>query len=156
MHCLEHKVCFINDSYLCFINYNFPDNPMNLSMPVLPVHNQLPESTKTHVHWVGDAIQPSYPLSSHSPPVLWSPPNSSSLTKKISLTKGSETTYQLVWIKMLSIFQAVFVIFQFELQKRKLVSTTIWYKILKQTKYQTVSHENKVLAVNYQSIRITF
>ena len=33
-----------------------PMNPMNHSMPVLPVHHQLPESTQTHVHWVGDAI----------------------------------------------------------------------------------------------------
>ena len=39
-------------------------------MPGLPIHHQLPESTQTHVHWVGDAIQPSNPLSSHSPPAL--------------------------------------------------------------------------------------
>ena len=45
-------------------------DPMNRSMPGLPVHHQLPESTQTHVHWVGDAIQPSYPLSSPSPPAL--------------------------------------------------------------------------------------
>ena len=37
-----------------------------LSTPGLPVHHQLPESTQTHVHWVGDAIQPSHPLSSSS------------------------------------------------------------------------------------------
>ena len=43
-------------------------NPMNRSMPSLPVHHQLPEFTQTHVHWVGDAIQPSHPLSSPSPP----------------------------------------------------------------------------------------
>ena len=42
-------------------------NPMNHSMPGLPVHHQLPESTQTHVHWVDDAIQPSHPLSSPSP-----------------------------------------------------------------------------------------
>ena len=41
---------------------------MNRSMPDLPVHHQLSESTQTHVHWVGDAIQPSHPLSSPSPP----------------------------------------------------------------------------------------
>ena len=43
---------------------------MNCSTPGLPVHHQLPEFTQTHVHWVGDAIQPSHPLSSPSPPVL--------------------------------------------------------------------------------------
>ena len=43
---------------------------MNCSTPGLPVHHQLPESTQTHVHWVGDAIQPSNPLSPSSPPAL--------------------------------------------------------------------------------------
>ena len=43
-------------------------DPMNHSTPGLPVHHQLPESTQTHVHWVSDAIQPSHPLSSPSPP----------------------------------------------------------------------------------------
>ena len=45
-------------------------NPMNHSTPGLPVHHQFPEFTQTHVHWVGDAIQPSHPLSSPSPPAL--------------------------------------------------------------------------------------
>ena len=43
-------------------------NPMNHSMPGLPVHHQLPEFTQTQVHQVGDAIQPSHPRSSPSPP----------------------------------------------------------------------------------------
>ena len=43
-------------------------NPMNCSTPGLPVHHQLLELTQTHVHWVSDAIQPSHPLSSPSPP----------------------------------------------------------------------------------------
>ena len=43
-------------------------DPMNPSMPGLPVHHQLPEFTQTHVHWVRDAIQPSHPLLSPSPP----------------------------------------------------------------------------------------
>ena len=42
-------------------------NPMNRSMPGLPVHHQLPEFTQTHVHRVSDAIQPSHPLASPSP-----------------------------------------------------------------------------------------
>ena len=41
---------------------------MNRSTPGLPVHHQLPEFIQTHVHWVSDAIQPSHPLSSPSPP----------------------------------------------------------------------------------------
>ena len=42
-------------------------NPMDCSTPGLLVHHQLPEFTQTHVHWVGDAIQPSHPLLSPSP-----------------------------------------------------------------------------------------
>ena len=41
---------------------------MNRSTPGLPVHHQLPEFSQTHVHRVSDAIQPSHPLSSPSPP----------------------------------------------------------------------------------------
>ena len=44
-------------------------DPMNRSTPGLPVHHQLLEFTQTHVHRVSDAIQPSHPLSSPSPPV---------------------------------------------------------------------------------------
>ena len=43
---------------------------MNCHTPGLPVHHQLPKFTQTHGHWVGDAIQPSHPLSSSSPPSL--------------------------------------------------------------------------------------
>ena len=43
-------------------------NPMNCSMPGLPVHHHLQEFTQTHVHRVGDAIQTSHSLSSPSPP----------------------------------------------------------------------------------------
>ena len=43
-------------------------DPMNRSTPGLPVHHKLPEFTQTHTHRVGDAIQPSHPLSSPSPP----------------------------------------------------------------------------------------
>ena len=45
-------------------------DPMDCSTAGLPVHHQLPESNQTHVHWVGDAIQPSYPLSSPSSPAF--------------------------------------------------------------------------------------
>ena len=45
-------------------------DPMNCSMPRLPVHHQLLELAQTHVHRVGDAILPSHPLSSPSPPAF--------------------------------------------------------------------------------------
>ena len=63
------KIIF-EKSYCCYSgNKSCPTvcNPMNCSTPGLPVHHQLPQ---THVHWVGDAIQPSHPPSSPSPPAL--------------------------------------------------------------------------------------
>ena len=45
-------------------------DPTHCSMPGFPVHHQLPEPAQTHVHQVGDAIQPSHPLSSPSLPAL--------------------------------------------------------------------------------------
>ena len=45
-------------------------NPMDCSMPGFPVHHQLLKLAQTHVHWVGDAIQPSHPLLSPSPPAF--------------------------------------------------------------------------------------
>ena len=61
---LEKKVQFSSVTQSC------PTlcDPMNCSTPGLPVHHQLPEFTWTHVHQVGDAIQPSRPLSSPYPP----------------------------------------------------------------------------------------
>ena len=63
------------ETMLCSVQFSSVDqscptlcNPMNRSTPGLPVHHQLPESTQTYVHQVGDAIQPSHPLSSPSPP----------------------------------------------------------------------------------------
>ena len=56
--------------------------PMDCSTPDLPVHHQLPEFTQTHVHWVGDAIQPSHPLS--SPPPAFHPSQHQGLCKWVS------------------------------------------------------------------------
>ena len=56
---------------------------MDPSMPGLPVHHQLPEFTQTHVRWVGDAIYPSHPLSSPSPPAP-NPPQHQGLFKWVS------------------------------------------------------------------------
>ena len=49
-------------------------DPMDCSTPGLHVHHQIPELAHTHVHWVGDAIQPSHPLSSPFPPAF-NPPS---------------------------------------------------------------------------------
>ena len=81
---IEKAKEFQKNIYFCFIDYTKAFNcvhfssvaqscptfcdPMNRSMPGLPVHHQLPEFTQAHVHRVSDAIQPSHPLSSPSPP----------------------------------------------------------------------------------------
>ena len=64
MRVRTHTVQFSSVTQLC------PTlcDPMKCSTPGLPVHHQLLEFTQTHVHWVSDAIQPSHPLSSPSPP----------------------------------------------------------------------------------------
>ena len=67
-------------------------DPMNHSMPGLPVHHQCPESTQTHAHWVGDAIQPSHPLLSPSPPA----PNPSQ-EKLYTVSKNKTESW--VWLR---------------------------------------------------------
>ena len=62
-------------------------NLMDCSMPGLPVHHQLPELAQTHVHRVGDAIQPSHPLSSPSPPAF-------NLSQHQGLFKWVSSSYQ--------------------------------------------------------------
>ena len=67
-------------------------DPMNCSTPGFPVHHQLPEFTQTHVHRVSDAIQPSHPLSSPSPPVPQSLPASGSFPMSQLFTWGGQST----------------------------------------------------------------
>ena len=67
-------------------------DPTNHSTLGLPVHRQLPESSQTHVHWVGDAIQPSHPLSAPSPPALnLSFPASESFQMSQRFTSGGQS-----------------------------------------------------------------
>ena len=66
-------------------------DPMNRSTPGLPVHHQLPEFTQTHVHRVGDAIQPSHPPSSPSSPAL-------SLSQHQGLFKWVSSSHQVAKI----------------------------------------------------------
>ena len=78
--------------------------PMEFSMPGLPVHNQFPEITQPHVHGISDAIQPSHPLSSPSPPdfnlsqnqELFKWASSSHQAAKLSGVSASKQSFQ--WI----------------------------------------------------------
>ena len=66
-------------------------DPMNRSTPGLPVHHQLLEFTQTNVHWVGDAIQPSHPLSSPSPPAP-KPSQHQRLFQWVNSSRGGQST----------------------------------------------------------------
>ena len=65
----SHVLCSVQFSSVAQLCLTLCD-PMNCSMPGLPVHHQLPESTQTHVHGVSDAIQSCHHLSSLSPPAF--------------------------------------------------------------------------------------
>ena len=65
---------------------------MNRSTSGLPVHHQLPEFTQTHVHWVGDAVQPSHPLSSPFPPAPNPSQHQSLFTMSQLFTWGGQST----------------------------------------------------------------
>ena len=66
-------------------------NPMDCRTPGFPVYHLLPEFTQTHIHWVGDAIQPSHPLSSPSSPAL-------NLSQHQGLFKWVRSLYKMVKI----------------------------------------------------------
>ena len=73
-----HSICSYQEAIQCWLlqfssvaqSYPTLCDPMNRSTSGLPVHHPFPEFTQTHVHWVSDAIQPSHPLLSSSPPAL--------------------------------------------------------------------------------------
>ena len=87
----KHSVQSLSRVWLCY--------PMNCSMPGLPVHHQLPEFTQTHVHQVGDAIQPSHPLSSLSPPA----PNTSQHRSLFQWVNSSHEVAKVLEFQRLSI-----------------------------------------------------
>ena len=76
-------------------------DPMNCSTPGLPAHHQLPELTQTHVHWVSEAIQPSHPLSSFSPPAF-------NLSQHQGLFQWASSVYQVAKVLELQIQRQAF------------------------------------------------
>ena len=93
-------------------------DPMDCSTPGFPVHHQLPEPTQTHVHHVGDAIQPFHPLSSPSPPVSIFPsirvfsnesalhirwPNYWSFSFSISPSNLGLISFRIDWLDLLAV-----------------------------------------------------
>ena len=87
LHMLEFLIVFLLFSSVQFssVSQSCPTlcDPMSCSTPGLPVHHQLLEFTQTHVHRVSDAIQPSHPLSSPSPPAPNPSQHQSQLTSNL-------------------------------------------------------------------------
>ena len=75
-------------------------DPMDCSMPVFPVHHELPEPTQTHVHHVNDAIQPCHPLSSPSPPAF-------NLSQHQGLFQGVRSSHQVAKVLMFQLLASV-------------------------------------------------
>ena len=97
---LKCSVCFFSISLFQFSSVapSCPTlcNPMNCSTPGLPVHHQLLDSTQTHVHRVSDAIQPTHPLSSPSPPAP-NPSQHQSLRSKRLLISWLQSPSAVIW-----------------------------------------------------------
>ena len=82
LHSPQRYLGWYHLRYQCFLNYRYQlssvqllsrvqlCNPTDCSTPGLPVHHQLLELAQTHIQWVSDAIQPSHPLSTPSPPAF--------------------------------------------------------------------------------------
>ena len=66
----ESKHMSSSPSWVRLLSHDWLFAPMDCSIPGFPVHHQLLEFTKTHVHWIDDAIQPPHPLSSLAPPAF--------------------------------------------------------------------------------------
>ena len=92
-------------------------DPMNCSTPGLPVHHQLPEFTQTQVHQVSDAIQPSHPLSSPSPPA----PNPSQYQ-----SLSNESTLRIRWPKYWSFSFSIIPSKEIPHGRRSLVGCSPW------------------------------
>ena len=75
--------------------------PMDCSMPGFLVHHLLPEFSQTHIHWMGDAIQPSHPLSSPSPPTF-------NLSQLQGLFQWVSSSHQLAKVSELQLQQQSF------------------------------------------------
>ena len=70
--CSAFFMAQLSHPYISLVTQSCPSlcDPVDCSMPGFHVHHQLLELTQTHVHWISDAIQPSHPLSSPSPPAF--------------------------------------------------------------------------------------
>ena len=115
-------------------------------MPGLPIYHQLPESTQTHIHWVGDAIQPSHPLSSPSPPALIFPsirgfsnesvlgikwPKYRSFSFSISLSNEylGLISFRMDWLDLLAVQGTLKSLFQHHSSKASILQCSAFFRV---------------------------
>ena len=138
---------------------------MNCSMPGLPVHHQLPEFTQTHVHLVCDAIQPSHPLSSPSPPA----PNPSQhqgffqwvksshevakvLEFRFSISPSNEhpgvISFRMVWLDLLEVQETLKSLLQHHSSKASILRRSAFFTVQLSHPYMTTG---KTIALTRQT-----
>ena len=127
---------------------------MNRSTPGLPVHHQLPEFTQTHIHRVGDAIQPSHPLSSPSPPAPnpsqhQSLPNESTLRMRwpkywsfsFSIIPSKEIpgliSFRMDWLDLLAVQGTLMTLFQHRSSKASILQHSAFFTVQLSDPYMT-------------------
>ena len=135
---------------------------MNRSTPGLPVHHQLPEFIQTHVHRVSDAIQPSHPLSSPSPPApIWVFSNESALPMRwpnywsfsFSISPSNEhpglISYRMDWFDLLAVQGTLKSLLQHQSSKASILWCSAFFTVQLSHPYMT---SGKTIALT----RLTF
>ena len=124
---------------------------MDCSMPGRPVHQQLPEFTQTHVHWVSDAFQPSHPLSSPSPPasestlcIRWPKYWSFSFSISPSNEHSGLISFRLDWFDLLAIQGTLKSLFQHHSSKASILWCSAFFMVQLSHPYMTTG---KVIAL---------
>ena len=125
-------------------------DPMNHSVPGLPVHHQLPDFTQTHVHQVGDAIQPSHPLSSPSPPApnpsqhqglfSWSVQSigvSASTSVLPMNTQDWSISFRMEWLDLLAVQGTLKSLLQHHSSKASILRCSAFFKVQFSHPYMT-------------------
>ena len=131
--------------------------PYGLQHAGLPVHHQLPEFTQTHVHWIGDAIQPSHPLSSPSPPSIRVFSNESVLhirwpkccSFSFSISPSNEysrlISFRIDWFDLLAVQGTLKSLLQYHSSKVSILRCSAFFIVQLSYPYMTTGKKKKVL-----------